>query len=149
MIGNLLYLTASRPDIIQEVGLVGRFQANPKETHVLAVKRIFRYLQGTVDYGLWYPKDTNLILRAYTDADWAGSIDDRKSTSGGTFFLGSCLVSWLSKKQTSISLSTVEAKYIVATSCCTQVLWIKNNLKDIQVPCDQPVSIMCDNTKCY
>jgi hypothetical protein len=75
-----------------------------------------------------------------------GSIDDRKSTSGGTFFLGNCLVSWLNKKQTSISLSIPEAKYIEATSCCTQVLWIKNNLKDIQVPCDQPVSIMCDNT---
>jgi hypothetical protein len=93
MIGILLYLTTSRPDIIQVVGLVGRFQENPKETHVLAVKRIFRYLQGTVDYGLWYPKDTNLILRAYTDVDWEGSIDDRKITSGGTFFLGNCLVS--------------------------------------------------------
>jgi hypothetical protein len=146
MIGSLLYLTASRPDIMQVVGLVGRFQSNPKETHVLAVKRIFRYLQGTIDYGLWYSKNTDLILRAYTDADWVGSIDDRKSTSGGAFFLGSCLVSWLSKKQTSISLSTTKAEYIVATSCCTQVLWIKTNLKDIQVPCDQPVSIMCDNT---
>jgi hypothetical protein len=146
MIGNLLYLIASRLDIIQAVGLVGIFQENPKETHVLAVKRIFRYLQGTVDYGLWYPKDTNLVLKAYTNADWEGSIDDRKSTSGDAFFLGSCLVSWLSKKQTSISLSTTEAEYIVTTSCCTQVLWIKNNLKDIQVPCEQPVSIMCDNT---
>jgi hypothetical protein len=68
MIGSLLYLTTSRPDIMQVVGLVGRFQSNPKETHVLVVKIIFRYLQGTVDYGLWYPKDTNLILRAYTDA---------------------------------------------------------------------------------
>jgi hypothetical protein len=126
--------------------LVGRFQSNPKETHVLVVKIIFRYLQGTVDYGLWYPKDTDLILRAYTDADWEGSIDDRKITSGGAFFLGSFLVSWLNKKQTSISLSTGEVKYIAATSCCTQVLWIKKNLKDIQVPCDQPVTIMCDNT---
>jgi hypothetical protein len=134
MIGSLLYLTTSRPDIIQVVGLVGIFQANPKETHVLAVKRIFRYLQGTIDYGLWYPKNTDLILKAYTDAYWEGSIDDRKITSGGAFFLGSCLVSWLNKKQTSISLSTTEAEYIAATSCCTQVLWIKTNLKDIQVP---------------
>jgi hypothetical protein len=92
MIGNLLYLTTSRPGIIQEVGLVGRFQANPKETHVLAIKRIFRYLQDTADYGLWYPIDTDLVLKDYTDADWVGSLDDRKSTSGGTFFLGSCLV---------------------------------------------------------
>jgi hypothetical protein len=88
MIGNLFYLTTSRPDIIQVVGLVGRFQSNPKDTHVLAVKTIFRYLQGTSDYGLWYPKTTDLILRAYTDADWVGSIDYRKSTSGGAFFLG-------------------------------------------------------------
>jgi hypothetical protein len=73
--------------------LVGRFQANPKETHVIVVKRIFIYLEGTVDYGLWYPKETKLVLKAYIDADWVGSIDDRKSTSGGTFFLGSCLVS--------------------------------------------------------
>jgi hypothetical protein len=69
MIGHLLYLTASRPDIIQVVGLVGRFQSNLKETHVLVVKRIFRYLQGTIDYGLWYPKDTNPVLRDYIDVD--------------------------------------------------------------------------------
>ena len=146
MIGILLYLKASRLDIIQAVGFVGRFQANPKETHVLAVKRIFRYLQGIVDDGLWYPKDTNIVLRHFIDAGWVGSIDDRKRTSGGTFFLGSCLMSWLNKKQTSISLSTVEVECIAATSCCTKVLWIKNNLQDIQVPCDQPVSIMCGNT---
>ena len=106
MIGILLYLIASSLGIMQEVGLVGRFQSNPKETHVLVVKIIFRYLQGTVDYGLWYPKDTNLILRAYTDVDSVGSIDDRKITSGGALFLSSCLVSCLNKKQTSISLST-------------------------------------------
>jgi hypothetical protein len=73
--------------------LEGRFQANPKETHVIAVKRIFIYLEGNVDYGLWYPKETKIVLKDYIDADWVGSIDDRKSTSGSTFFLGSCLVS--------------------------------------------------------
>jgi hypothetical protein len=97
---------------MQAVGLVGRFQSNPKETHVHVVKRIFRYLQGTIDFVLWYPKDIDITLRAYTDADWAGSVDDRKSTSGGAFFLGNYLVSWLKKKQTSISLSTTEAEYI-------------------------------------
>jgi hypothetical protein len=110
------------------------------------VERIFRYLQGIVDYGLWYPTNTNLVLRDYTYADWAGSIDDRKRTSGGTFFLGNCSVSWLNNKQTSISLSRVEVEYITTTSYCTQVFWIKKNLKDIQVPCDQPISIMCDST---
>eukprot|EP00253_Pinus_taeda_P012621 PITA_12621 len=82
MIGSLLYLTGTRPDIMHAVGIVGRFQANPKETHLQAVKRIFKYLQGRQNYGLWYPRDTDLTLHAYTDADWAGSVDDRKSTSG-------------------------------------------------------------------
>eukprot|EP00253_Pinus_taeda_P012851 PITA_12851 len=91
MIGSLLYLTGTRPDIMHAVGIVGRFQANPKETHLQAVKRIFKYLQGTQNYGLWYPRDTDLTLHAYMDADWAGSVDDRKSTSGGAFFTGTRL----------------------------------------------------------
>jgi hypothetical protein len=95
-------------------------------------------LQDTIDYGLWYIKNI--------DADLEGSIDDRKRTSGGACFLGSCLASWLNKKQTSISLSTTKDKYIDATYFCTQVLWINTNLKEIQVPCNQLVSIMCDNT---
>ena len=88
MIGSLLYVTTTRPDVMQVVGLVSRFQSAPKETHVAAVKRILRYLKGTVDYGLWYLKCQDFTLRAFTDADWAGSVDDRKSTSGATFFLG-------------------------------------------------------------
>eukprot|EP00253_Pinus_taeda_P008621 PITA_08621 len=103
MIGSLLYLTGTRPYIMHAVGIVGRFQANPKETHLQAVKRIFKYLQGTQKYGLWYPRDTDLTLHAYTDADWARSVDDRKSTSGGALFMGSRLVSWFSKKQSSIA----------------------------------------------
>ena len=98
---------------------MARFQATPKESHVLAVKRIFRYLKGTKDFGLWYLKGKDLSLIAYIDADWAGCIDDRRSTSGAVFYLGECLVSWLSKKQSSISLSTAEAEYIAATTCCT------------------------------
>ena len=110
MIGSLLYVTTSRPDVMQAVGLVARFQANPKEAHVFAIKRIFRYLKGTTKFGLWYPKGNELTLVAYTDADWAGSIDDRKSTSGETPSLGNCQVSWSSKKQPLVSLSTTEAK---------------------------------------
>ena len=117
MIGSLFYVIASRPDVIQAVGRVGRFQADPKESHLQAVKRIFRYLKGTTDLGLWYPKGHELNLIAYTDADWAGDIDDRKSTSGVAFYLGDFLVSWLSKKQSSISLSTIEAEYIVVAAC--------------------------------
>eukprot|EP00253_Pinus_taeda_P008014 PITA_08014 len=98
MIGSLLYLIGTRPDIMHAVGMVGRFQANPKESHLQAVKKIFKYLQGTQNYGLWYLRDTDLTLHAYTDADWAGSVDDRKSTSGGIFFMGSRLVSCFNKK---------------------------------------------------
>jgi len=116
MIGSLVYLTKSRRDIMQVVGLVGRFQSNPKETHVLAVKIIFRYFEGNIDYGLSYPTKKYLILRDYTDAYWAVSIDDRKNNSGSAFLLGSCLVSCLIKKLTSISLYTTEAKYIDAIS---------------------------------
>eukprot|EP00253_Pinus_taeda_P013834 PITA_13834 len=146
MIGSLLYLTGTRPDIMHTVGIVGRFQANPKGTHLQEVKRIFKYLQGTQYYGLWYPRDTDLTLHAYTDADWARSVDDRKSTSGGAFFMGSRLVSWFSKKQSSISLSTAEAEYVAAASCCTQLLWMMQTLQDFQITCTPPISILCDNT---
>ena len=98
MIGSLLYVTTSRPDVMHAVGLVARFQANPKETHVLAIKRIFRYPKGTTKLGLWYPKGNELTMVAYTDANWAGSFDDRKSTSGAGLYLGNCLVAWSSKK---------------------------------------------------
>eukprot|EP00253_Pinus_taeda_P023262 PITA_23262 len=146
MIGSLLYLTGTRPDIMHAVRMVGRFQANPRETHLQAVKRIFKCLQGTQNYGLWYPRDADLTLHAYTDADWAGSVDDRKITSGGAFFMGSRLVSWFSKKQSSISLSTAEAGYVAAASCCTQLLWMMQTLQDYQITCTPPISILCDNT---
>jgi len=94
---------------MQEVGQVERFQATPKESHVLEVKRIFGYLNGTMEYGIWYLKGKELTLIAYTDVDWAGSVDDRKSTSGAAFYLGDCLVSWMSKNQSSLTLSTAKA----------------------------------------
>ena len=122
MIGSLLYITTSHPDIMQVVGMVGRFQYAPKQSHLVDVKRIFKYLKGTMTYGLWYPRNHNLQLTAYSNADWENCLDERKSTSGGAFFLGVSLVSWLSKKQGSISLSTKEAKYIVVSTCCTQIL---------------------------
>jgi hypothetical protein len=108
MIDNLLYVTTSKPDVMQTVGQVARFLEAPNESHVLALKRIFKYLKGTKEFGLWYPKGNDLSLIAYTDVDWAGCIDDRRSTSGITFYLGECLVSWLIKKQSSVSLFTTE-----------------------------------------
>ena len=120
--GSLLYLMASRPDIAFSVGVCARYQAALKESHLTAVKRIIRYVNGTLDYGLWYSKDSNACLVCYSNADWARSVDDRKSTSGGCFYLGNNLVSWMSKKQNSVSLSTAEAEYIAVGSCCTQLL---------------------------
>ncbi|XP_059073099.1 secreted RxLR effector protein 161-like [Cryptomeria japonica] len=121
MIGNLLYVTTTRLDIMQAVGFVARFQATTKETHVQAIKSIFKYLKGTMDFGLWYPKEKDLTLIAYMDADWVGDVDDRKSTSDGVFFLGKSLVSRLSKKQASVSLSIAKVEYIGAAVCCTHV----------------------------
>ncbi|XP_058092446.1 secreted RxLR effector protein 161-like [Magnolia sinica] len=109
MIGSLLYLTVSRPDISFSVGACARFQADLKESHLSVVKRIIRFVAGTTDYGLWYPFDTSTIIVGYLGA---GNIDDRKSTSEGCFYISNCLVSWHSKKQNSISLSTAKAKYI-------------------------------------
>ena len=118
MIDSLLYLTASKPDIAFSVGVCARFQPAPKESHLTVVKRIICYINGTSDYGIWYSRDLNECLVAYSYADWAECIDDRKSTSDGCFYLGNNLVSWMSKKQNSVSLSTAEAKYIAAASCC-------------------------------
>ncbi|CAM8920218.1 unnamed protein product [Rhodiola kirilowii] len=91
MIGSLLYLIASRPDIAYVVGVCARYQADPKESHLLQVKRIIKYVYGTSDFGIWYTKDTNPHMVGYCNADWAGNTEDRKSTSGGCFFLGNKL----------------------------------------------------------
>ena len=130
MIGSFLYLTTSRPDISYSVGVCARYQANPKQSHMTAFKRIIKYVKTTAEFGVWYSKDTSDVLVGYSDTDWAGNVDDRKSTSGGCFYVGNNLVSWMSKKQNSISLSTAEAVYIVASSCCTQLLWMQKLLHD-------------------
>jgi hypothetical protein len=116
-IGRLLYVKTLRPNIMQAIGLVSRFQSVPKETHVQGVKIILRYLKGTLDFGLWYSRSKDFTLTIYATVDLVGSSSDKKSSSGGAFFLGNFLVLWLSKKQTSISLSTSEAEYIAATTC--------------------------------
>ncbi|KAI3678225.1 hypothetical protein L6452_37510 [Arctium lappa] len=144
MIGSLMYLTSSRPDIMFSTCLCARYQANPKEIHLTAVKRIFRYLKGTADLGLWYPKDTTFELTAYTDADHAGCMLDRKSTSGHVQFLGDKLVSWGSKKQLCVSTSTAEAEYVAAASCCSQVLWIQTQLRDYGFHFNK-IPIYCDS----
>ncbi|KAI3666993.1 hypothetical protein L6452_42034 [Arctium lappa] len=144
MIGSLMYLTSSRPDIMFSTCLCSRYLAAPKESHLAAVKRIFRYLKGTADLGVWYPKDTGFQLTAYSDADHAGCMLDRKSTSGHVQFLGDKLVSWASKKQLCVSTSTAEAEYVAAASCCSQVLWMRTQLRDYGFKFDK-IPIYCNS----
>ncbi|GJY88068.1 hypothetical protein Tco_0502696 [Tanacetum coccineum] len=119
-IGSLMYLTSSRPDIVQAVCYCARYQARPTEKHLKEVKRIFRYLRGTINMGLWYPKGSGFELTAFSDADHAGCVDTRKSTSGGIQFLGDKLVSWMSKKQDCTAMSSAEAEYVVLSASCAQ-----------------------------
>ncbi|GJR57860.1 putative ribonuclease H-like domain-containing protein [Tanacetum coccineum] len=120
VIGSLMYLTASRPDIMFTVCACARFQVTPKTSHLLAIKRIFRYLKGKPTLGLWYSRDSPFELVAYSDSDYAGATQDRKSTNGGCQFLGNRLISWQCKKQTVVATSTTEAEYVAAANCCGQ-----------------------------
>jgi len=125
MIGSLLYLCASRLDIMFSVYMCARYQANPKESHLSAIKRIMRYLLGIINLRLWYPKNSSYNLIGYSDSDFAECKTNRKSTSGTCHFISSALVSWHSKKQNSVALSTAEAEYISAGNCCAHILWMK------------------------
>nr|GEW65968.1 retrovirus-related Pol polyprotein from transposon TNT 1-94 [Tanacetum cinerariifolium] len=144
MIGSLMYVTSSRPDIMFATGICARYQANPNEHHVSAVKRIFCYLKWTINLVLWYLKDSGFDLTAYSDADHAGCYLDRKSTSGSVQFLGDKLVCWLSKKQNYVSISTVESEYVAVSGYCAQVLWMRTQLTDYGFFYDK-VPIYCDS----
>ncbi|GJY69926.1 retrovirus-related pol polyprotein from transposon TNT 1-94 [Tanacetum coccineum] len=144
MIGSLMYLTSSRPDLIYAVCLCARYQAKPTEKHLNAVKQIFRYLKGTINMGLWYSKDTGMSLTAYADADHAGCQDTRRSTSGSAQFLGDKLVSWSSKKQKSTAISSTEAEYIALSGCCAQILWMRSQLTDYGFQFNK-IPLYCDN----
>ena len=145
MVGSLLYVTASRADIVFATCLCARFQADPRESHLIAIKRIFRYLKRTQNLGIWYPRESGFDLIGYSDTDYAGCRIDRKSTTGTCQFLGNKLVSWFSKKQHSSSISTAEAEYITAGRCCAQILWMRNQLVDYGLQLEK-ISIFCDNT---
>ncbi|GJR66956.1 retrovirus-related pol polyprotein from transposon TNT 1-94 [Tanacetum coccineum] len=144
MVGSLMYLTASRPDLVFAVCMCARYQASPTKKHLEALKRVFRYLRGTINWGLWYPKDTAMALTAYADADHAGCQDTRRSTSGSAQFLGDKLVSWSSKKQKSTAISTTEAEYIAMSGCCAQILWMRSQLTDYGFVFNK-IPLYCDN----
>ncbi|GJY71180.1 hypothetical protein Tco_0474883 [Tanacetum coccineum] len=130
MIDSIMYLTSSRADLVFVVFMCVRYQARPTEKHLHAVKRIFRYLKGTANMGLWYSKDTSIALTAYVDADHTGCQGTRKSTSGSAQFLGYRLVSWSSKKKKSTTISSTEAEYIALSGCYVRYHFIKEHVKN-------------------
>lgn len=146
VVGSLMYLTATRPDLMYGVSLISRFMANPTEQHWLAAKRLLRYLKGTTGLGIFYKKGGCKELIAYTYSDFAGDLDDRKSTSGYVFFLGFGAVSWSSKKQPVVSLSTTEAEYIVAASCACQCVWLRRILEKLGHVQEKCTTVLCDNS---
>ena len=144
MIGSLLYLTVSHPNLCYNVGGCARYQASTKDSHLLSVKKIIKYVSEITDYSLWYTRDTTASLVRYYDADWAGNSEDKKSTSRVCFFLGNNLVSWFSRKHNYVSLSTAKVEYITAGSRCTQLIWMKKMLKDYGI-FRKVVTLYCDN----
>ncbi|GJY14770.1 retrovirus-related pol polyprotein from transposon TNT 1-94 [Tanacetum coccineum] len=148
MIGGLMYLTASRPDIAFATFVCARYQACPTKKHLKEVKRIFRYIRQSINMGLWYSKDSGFEQIAYADADHAGCNDDCKSTSGGVQILGDKLVSWSSKKQDCTAMSSAKAEYVSLSACCAQVIWMQTQLLDygfhyhkIPIYCDSKSAI--------
>jgi hypothetical protein len=145
IIGSLMYLMNTKPDICFAVNTLSQFLVEPRRVHLVAAKHVMRYLKGTMDYGLSYDDFT---LTGYTDVDWAGSVADKKSTSGCCFSLGSAMISWQSRKQSSISLSTAETEYIAACSASCEATWLQKlltGLFDLEM---RATTILCDNQSC-
>ncbi|KAG6411307.1 hypothetical protein SASPL_129387 [Salvia splendens] len=145
LVGSLRYLTCTRPDILYATGLVSRYMENPTTTHFKAAKRILRYIKGTIDYGLLYSATNDYRLVGYSDSDWAGDTDDRKSTSGYVFYMGDTAFTWMSKKQPIVTLSTCEAEYVAATFSVCHAIWLRSLLSELGWPQKEPTTICVDN----
>eukprot|EP00253_Pinus_taeda_P002078 PITA_02078 len=145
LVGSLIYLTATRPDISFSVSYISRFMSAPKADHWIATKRVLRYVRGNSDYGLLYTRSSDPMLSGYTDSDWAGSVDDRKSTAGYVFNLGSGAVTWTSKKQQAVALSSTEAEYRGAVKASCEAVWLRRMLADMHASQTGPTSLFCDN----
>ena len=148
LIGSLMYLVNTRPDICFAVNTMSQFMCEPRKVHWVAAKHILRYLQGTVDYGLDYRQGDGVRLVGYTDSDWAGCASDRKSTSGCCFGLGSAVVSWFSRKQQSVALSSAEAEYMAASLASCEAIWLRKMLFGLFGQPLRPSVIYCDNQSC-
>ncbi|CAL9017123.1 unnamed protein product [Prunus brigantina] len=146
IVGSLLYLTATRPDIMFAASLLARFMHNPTKKHMGTARRVLRYIQGTIDFGIVFEKGKETTLIGYCDSDWAGSEDDMRSTSGYAFTMGSGVFSWASIKQNTVALSTAEAEYISAAEATSQAKWLRFVLEDFGEEQIEGTQIMCDNT---
>jgi hypothetical protein len=148
IIGLLMYLMNTRPDICFFVNTLSQFLVEPKHVHLVVAKHVMRYLKGTLDYGFIYDRDHDFTLSGYTDLDWARSVFDRKSTSGCCFSLGSAMISWQSRNQSNIALSTTEVEYIVTCSASCEAIWLRKlltSLFDLEM---EATMILCGNQSC-
>jgi hypothetical protein len=145
LVGKLIYLVHTRPDIAFAVSVVSRFMHNPKEMHLKAVHRILQYLKSKPGRGVLFKKGESLTLEAYTDADYAGSLDDRRSTSGYYTFLGGNLVTWRSKKQNVVARSSAESEFRSMAMGVCELLWLKIILDDLKIKWTGPMKLYCDN----
>jgi hypothetical protein len=148
LIGSLMYLVNTRPDICFAVNTLSQFQVEPRQEHWIAANHVLRYIRGTINYGLRYTASNDIQLHGFTDSDWAGSAEDGKSTSGMCFSLGSAMISWSSKKQKSVALSTVEAEYMAACEACIEAVWLRKLISDLFDQTPESTTIYCDNQSC-
>ncbi|KAM1078563.1 hypothetical protein ACFX15_025113 [Malus domestica] len=145
LIGRLIYLTITRPDITYSVHLLSRFMQSPQKSHYEAALRILKYLKGTPGQGMMFPSQNSLKLKAYCDSDWAGCPTTRRSTTGYCVFLGNSLISWKSKRQKTVSLSSAEAEYRSMAAACCELAWLQSLFRDLQVQDQGPATLLCDN----
>ncbi|XP_022148887.1 uncharacterized protein LOC111017449 [Momordica charantia] len=145
LVGGLIYLTHTRPDIAFSVGVISRFMQHPSKNHFGAAKQVLRYIAGTMEYVIWYSKVSNFKLCGFTDSDWASSLDDRQNVSANMFTLGSGVITWSSKKQAMTTLSSSEANYVAATSTTCQAIWLRRILVELQQEQEGATEIFCDN----
>ena len=148
MIGSLMYLTNTRPDIYFAVNTLSQFLMDPRSIHLVVVKHVLRYLKGTVDYGLKYEVNQKFNLQGYVDSDWDGSVADRKCTSGCCFIMGSGVISWFSRKQSYVALSTAEAEYVAACSASCEAVWLRMLLSELFDLPLEATGIFCDDQSC-
>nr|GEV20990.1 retrovirus-related Pol polyprotein from transposon TNT 1-94 [Tanacetum cinerariifolium] len=146
LVGSLMYLTVTRPDLMYAVCFISRFMSDPKEDHLALAKKILRYVKSTFDFGLLYERNSKSKLEVYTDSDYARDVEDRKCTSGYACIMSNATICWSSRKQGIVTLSSTEAEYVAATACACHCVWLMGLLKEMNKEGMSSVEIKCDNS---